>query len=173
MAIEVWVGMGSNLEDRAAHLRFGLKKLSTLGDIRSVSQLYESRAWGNTDQPAFYNAVCLLHIDAAEAVTFLGELKGIEKAAGRKDGASRWEPRPLDLDILYWGNLVINTEILRIPHALMAQRRFVLEPLAELAPDLRHPVSGLTTLEMLNVCRDTGEVLRLGEFNLVEHVLGA
>lgn len=164
MIPEVWVSLGSNLGDRRAHLHFGLKRIADLGSISRVSSIYETEPWGKKDQPAFLNAVCSLFPSAADPEGFWGALKVIEQNAGRTV-TERWGPRILDLDLLFWGRLVVNTDSLTIPHPHIAERRFVLIPLAELEPDLMHPVSGITVRQMLDECGDCGEVTPRGKFS--------
>jgi 2-amino-4-hydroxy-6-hydroxymethyldihydropteridine diphosphokinase len=130
----VYLGLGSNLGDRAAHLRAALAALGRLPGtaVRRVSALYESAPWGVTDQPAFLNAV-------AEVTTgltpheLLRSVKVIEQEAGRQTGP-RWGPRPLDIDLLLYDDLVMDSPDLVIPHPRLAERRFVLAPLCDLRP---------------------------------------
>ena len=169
MSPEVFIGLGSNLGDRAAFLRFGLVRLARIGTITLVSAVYETQAWGKTDQPDFLNAVCSLHTGTGDPVSLLGALKEIEAAVGRKSSGQRWGARPLDLDILFWGSLVLESEQLTIPHPGIAERRIVLEPLVEIAPDLRHPTVSSTVREMLQQCTDQGQVIRLGNLGKGEY----
>ena len=133
----VYIGAGANLGDRLANLRLGLRRLGRLGEVVAVSSLYETAPVGVTAQPAFFNAVCALETRfGLEAL--LAELKQIEWCAGRRPGP-RWGPRPLDLDILVSGDERIETPHLQVPHPRLAERAFVLVPLAELAPGLVVP----------------------------------
>jgi 2-amino-4-hydroxy-6-hydroxymethyldihydropteridine diphosphokinase len=156
--------MGSNLGDRESWLRFGLQHLRALGRIQCLSSLYETDPWGKSDQAHFLNAVCSLFSAVNDPLVFLQSLKAIEAEAGR-ESTERWGPRTLDLDLLFWGDQIITTPELIIPHPQIAQRRFVLLPLAEIAPDLKHPVNGFTIKEMLSACPDQGAVQIVGSFN--------
>lgn len=144
----VYLGLGSNLGDRKAHLDAALKALTPDG----VSTFIETPALlapgDTTAQPAYLNAVCALETMLTPRELMLW-LRDLELEAGREKDRARWQPRPLDLDILLFGDLVIDEPDLKVPHPEMHKRRFVLEPLAELAPNARHPVLDLTVAELL------------------------
>ncbi len=131
--VEVAIALGGNLGDRHAHLRRGVAALPPAVLVRRLSPLYESAPWGVSDQPAFLNAV-LLAETALAPLALLDCLKAIERAAGREQGPL-WGPRPLDLDILLYGDAIIREERLTVPHPRMAERNFVLRPLADLDRD--------------------------------------
>ena len=134
----VFLGLGSNLGDRLAHLRAALKALEPAYHIERLSSVYETAPQLVTDQPAFYNLVCAgrTSLTPADMLRFLKEL---EARLGRQ-WRYRYGPREIDLDILLYGDLIMETEDLTIPHPRLAERAFVLVPLAEIAPDLLHPV---------------------------------
>ena len=141
----VYLGLGSNEGDRRANLRAALAALARLGTIDSLSNVYESEAVGVTDQPRFWNLVVRLRTELAPEA-LLAELKRIERELGRVEGP-RWGPRPIDLDILLYGDVVQETPDLEIPHPRMMERAFVLRPLTELDPSLRHPRTGVPIVQ--------------------------
>ena len=154
----VWVGLGTNLGDRASILgsaRAALEVLATAGLV--ASPVYETEPWGLPDQPAFFNQVVGLNTDLAPHA-LLTELQRIEGRAGRIRDRARWGPRSLDLDLLCWPNLVLDTPTLALPHPRLTERRFVLAPLADVAPSLQIPGLGATVAELLARCPDGGSV---------------
>lgn len=142
-----YIALGSNLGNRAANLRTAVERMSARLVVRRESHLYETAPWGYTDQPAFLNM-------AIEAATSLGPeallafLKNIEKEMGR-EATFRNGPRLIDLDILFYDELVLDTPPLEIPHPRLHERAFVLVPMADLAPELVHPRLGETILQLL------------------------
>jgi 2-amino-4-hydroxy-6-hydroxymethyldihydropteridine diphosphokinase len=146
-AVEVVLAVGSNVGDRAENLRRGLRALSPQVSIERVSSLYETAPWGVADQPEFLNAV-LTAMTALEPLDLLGLVKHIEADVGRTSGV-RWGPRVLDIDILYYGDLVFDHPSLQIPHLRIAERPFVLVPLTEIAGSRTDPRSGVTVRRML------------------------
>jgi len=144
----VYLGLGSNLGDRLAHLMTALESLDESGlAVSALSQLYESEPWGVIDQPCFLNAACAIETEH-DPHALLALLKAIERAMGRVDGV-RYGPRPIDLDILLYGEECIDTPSLTVPHPAMLERAFVLVPLADIASVVRHPGTGLTIGEHL------------------------
>jgi 2-amino-4-hydroxy-6-hydroxymethyldihydropteridine diphosphokinase len=140
---EAAIGLGSNVGDRLGFLRSSAALIAKLaGTIRAKSDVYESEPWGVADQPKFLNACVVLETELSP-FSLLEELKNIEAHAGRVD-RGRWGPREIDLDIIFYGDLIIDGPVLRIPHAFAAQRNFVVIPLSEIAPDLTHPEDGRT-----------------------------
>lgn len=137
MRHDVYLGLGSNLGDRAAYLVFALGRLARLGGLCAISSLYRTAPQGGPVQPDYFNLVACLTTDY-EPHALLGETQTIERAAGR-ERRERFGPRTLDIDILLWGSLELTDAALAIPHPRLAERRFVLEPLCEVAPDLRMP----------------------------------
>lgn len=141
-----FVGLGGNLGDAAANLREAFAALGSLPDTRlsRASRLYRTPAWGVTAQPDFINAVAMIET-ALAPLALLQHLLRIERDAGRHrlaDGSDRWGPRTLDLDLLLYGDQVIDTHDLTVPHPHLHERAFVLVPLLEIAPDARIPGHG-------------------------------
>jgi len=144
----VYLGLGSNLGDREANLRQALERLEAAGiRVTRRSSLYETEPLELRDQPWFLNAVVEVETDLFPR-QLLSCLQNIEREMGRRRVTPKG-PRNIDIDILFYGRSVIETAELQTPHPGIAQRRFVLEPLSEIAPELRHPVNGKTAREML------------------------
>ncbi|MGO4220658.1 2-amino-4-hydroxy-6-hydroxymethyldihydropteridine diphosphokinase [Lysobacter sp. TAF61] len=146
MSVIAFVGLGSNLGDSAACLRAALVALGTIDATRVVeaSRLYRTPAWGVTAQPDFLNAVAMLET-ARTPQQLLAELLAIEREAGRNrlaDGSDRWGPRTLDLDLLLYGDAVVDEPGLRVPHPHLHERAFALVPLLEIAADAVIPGVG-------------------------------
>ena len=149
--------IGGNLGDRAAYLAEAVNQISAqCGRVISTSSIYETAAWGNVNQPAFYNqAVKLVTILSPEAL--IERLLAIENEMGRVR-TEKYGPRTIDLDILMINDIVLNTPALTIPHPQMHNRRFALLPLHEIAPALHHPVFNKTIHDLLLNCLDTLDV---------------
>jgi 2-amino-4-hydroxy-6-hydroxymethyldihydropteridine diphosphokinase len=151
------IALGSNLEsrfgDREANLREAVRRIGALGDVRAVSSFYDTEPVGYLAQPRFLNGALVLETKL-EPVALMRDLLGVERAMGRERvGAVAKGPRVIDLDLLLYGDVVLATEELTLPHPEMQERRFVLEPLAEIAPEWVHPVVGATVQEMLERLR--------------------
>jgi 2-amino-4-hydroxy-6-hydroxymethyldihydropteridine diphosphokinase len=151
-----YIGLGANLGDRAATLREAARRLGELGAITAVSSFYETEPVGSREQPSFLNAVIALETDLPPAALF-DALLAIERDLGRVR-SFRNAPRTLDLDILLQDDLVMDTPELTLPHPRMHERAFVLAPLAEIAPDVRHPVFGSSAAELLAALPDQSGV---------------
>ncbi len=144
----VYLGLGANLGDRLANLQRAIQALPPAVKVVRASSIYETEPWGYHDQPAFLNQVLEGSTDLSPG-DLLQHLKGIERELGRQP-TFRYGPRLVDLDILLYGDQVVDLPELAIPHPRLAERAFVLVPLAELAPDLRHPASRQTVRAMLS-----------------------
>lgn len=158
----VYLSLGSNLGDREATLRRALDALAAAGvALRHVSSIYETEPRDLLDQPWFLNLVAECETDLFPR-QLLTRTQRVEQDLGRQRVIAKG-PRTIDIDILLFGNSVVRTEGLTIPHPRLDERRFVLEPLAELAPDLRHPVSRRTVRELLGGVMDQ-RIRKLGGF---------
>ncbi len=139
-----FVGLGGNIGDAAATLRAAIDDLDALSDTRllRVSRLYRTPAWGNEDQPDFVNAVAMLETQLAPHA-LLEHLLAIERIHGRSRGADqRWGPRTIDLDLLLYGEAIIDEPGFHVPHPRLHLRAFALRPLLEVAPDITIPGIG-------------------------------
>jgi 2-amino-4-hydroxy-6-hydroxymethyldihydropteridine diphosphokinase len=150
------VALGSNLEsrfgDRRANLLEAVRRVGKLGEVRSISSFYETEPVGFVAQPRFLNGALVLET-ALEPGALMRGLLGVEQAMGRERGVANG-PRVIDLDLLLYGDVVMETEELTLPHPEMQERRFVLEPLAEIAPGMVHPALGVTVGELFRLIAD-------------------
>ena len=152
-AVIAYLLLGSNIGDRAAHLQQARKALAAAaGKLVAVSSLYETAAWGLEDQPAFLNQALAVRT-ALSAPALLAACLATEQQAGR-ERLQRWGARTLDVDILLYGQEIIATPTLIVPHPALPARRFALLPLAQIAPHLVHPQLHQTVAELLAACPD-------------------
>ena len=152
--------LGSNLGDRLSYLEQAKQLMAVeCGIITNQSSIYETAAWGITEQPSFYNQVIVLQTDLTPD-TLMQSLLNIEEKIGRKR-LIKYGPRIIDLDILLIESVILNTPLLTLPHPFLHERRFALLPLAEVAPLLLHPTIEKNISELLADCNDTLEVIKL------------
>ena len=158
--VRAFLLLGSNLGNRKNILRKGLKSIiDRIGPAFKSSSVYQTAPWGKTDQGAFLNQVVELATTLTPA-QLLKIIQSIEEEAGRTR-SEQWGPRTLDIDILFYGNQIIRESDLIIPHPGIESRKFTLVPMNEIAPNLKHPVSGKTVKELLEECRDDSEILNV------------
>jgi len=149
--------LGSNQGDREYFLNEATQRISQLaGEVIKKSAVYETAAWGLEDQAAFLNQVVQISTPLSPA-DLLTQINKIEKELGRVREV-KWAARVIDIDILYYGDVILQTENLVIPHPHLHERRFTLVPLVELAPDFVHPVLQQTNKDLLTTCKDQLEV---------------
>ena len=155
-----YIGFGSNIGDRLGHIQNAIDTLSKTEGItlKKISSIYKTDPVGYEAQAQFLNGVAAIQTDLPP-LSLLRTLKDIEAVVGRQHRI-RWGPREIDLDILIYGDLCLQTEKLVIPHPEMHLRRFVLAPLAEIAPDLVHPVFQETVQTLLERLEDDKSVLK-------------
>jgi 2-amino-4-hydroxy-6-hydroxymethyldihydropteridine diphosphokinase len=160
-----FIGIGSNLGNRIENCIRAVEEISNFTRITVISSIYETEPVGKEDQPDFIN--CAIEIETSlspfDLLTFL---QSVENVIGR-ERIEKCGPRIIDLDIIFYDNLLTETDKLTIPHPRAHLRRFVLEPLSEIAPDFIHPDLKISVSELLNNLRDMKRVVRVGEFSTV------
>ena len=156
-AVTVYLGLGSNLGDRQENLKKAMEFLAQRLRMGKVSAIYDTDPLGDTNQPRYLNMVCQAFTMLAPE-GLLALVKGVESKMGRKGKSGA--PRSIDIDILLYGNLVMTTPDLTIPHPRIRERAFVLVPLAEIDPDLVHPVKNKTIKELQAGLKEVQGVFR-------------
>jgi 2-amino-4-hydroxy-6-hydroxymethyldihydropteridine diphosphokinase len=152
--------IGGNLGDRQLNLQQAAQLVEeNCGDIISISSVYETAAWGVTNQPSFLNQVLVLNTEL-ESEELMHRLLAVEKELGRIR-EEKMGPRTIDIDILLIDDLILHTDHLTVPHPSLHQRRFALTPLAEVAPTKKHPILNKTIAELLTDCPDTLAVTKI------------
>ena len=154
-----YILLGGNQGNRLKNLEDARTSIARLGEIVEASGIYQTAAWGKTDQPDFLNQVIVLKTKLPPA-ELMNALLGIETGMGRQR-KEKYDPRTIDLDILYYGERVVDQPGLSIPHPRIPERRFVLEPLNEIAPNFVHPVLMVTNHQLLADCSDRLPVEKL------------
>lgn len=142
----VFLGLGTNLGQRRLNLKRAVAGLAAGMRITAVSPVYETPPWGVTEQPPFLN-MCLAARTTLSPPALLAFAKNLEIEMGRKP-AERWGPRLIDIDLLFYDNLIVSDGTIAVPHPRLHERAFVLAPLADIGPDFVHPLRGLTVTQM-------------------------
>jgi 2-amino-4-hydroxy-6-hydroxymethyldihydropteridine diphosphokinase len=160
MPVLAYLSLGSNVGDREAQMQDAQKRLGSAGRVAAVSSLYETEPVEFTQQPWFLNCVVALETSQSPQ-ELMASILGIEEQMGRRRTQKKG-PRTIDIDILLFGDTVLDSPKVTIPHPAMHQRRFVLEPLAEIAPHVRHAVLKRTVRELLDALPEGQTVRRIG-----------
>ncbi len=156
------LGLGANLDEPVSRLEEAVRAIADFAEIEAVSSIYRSEPVGFADQPDFYNIVCR-GSSPLSPPDLLARVMTVESGMGRRR-TRRNGPRVIDIDILAFADVVLETPDLIVPHPRMAAREFVLVPLIEIAPEWRHPVTGLTAADMLAKLGSRRWVERVGPF---------
>jgi 2-amino-4-hydroxy-6-hydroxymethyldihydropteridine diphosphokinase len=155
---DLYLLLGSNLGNRLLNIRNAIALINNeIGSIDVTSGFYETDPWGNSNQDKFLNQVVKLSSNQAPLI-LLEKILSIEQKLGRVRNGEQYSARTIDIDILFYGELILSSDILQIPHPRLQLRRFVLIPLNEIAPDLIHPVTGKSISRILKCCPDKLEV---------------
>ncbi len=155
-----FLSLGSNLNFPLKNLTQAIKLIQKQPiKITAYSAVYQTKAWGNTQQDDFLNAVIEVKTDY-NAPCLLHELLRIEEQMGRVRNGQTWMPRIIDIDILYFNDSILHTVDLVIPHPYIAQRKFTLVPLNDVAPDYLHPILQVQNKQLLELCSDQGKVIK-------------
>lgn len=157
---DVFLLLGSNLGERQALLKQAISHIEgAIAPVTKVSSVYETQSWGKTDEPDYLNQVVMLQTEIP-AQSVLEKILHIEHEMGR-ERRERWGARVIDIDILFYGNEVLEQPGLHVPHPRLHQRRFTLEPLAEIAPNVIHPVLNKTISQLKSLLEDNLIVKKL------------
>ncbi len=158
---KLFLCLGGNLGNKAEIFADTLQRIKNrMGQVQSLSSIYASPAWGFESENEFWNRVVVVET-CLSPLFVLEEIRIIENHYGRKRESRSYSSRKMDIDILFYDNLVMRSDELTIPHPLMEQRNFVLVPLLEVAPEFVHPVSGKTIAEIFRSCTDRSEIHRI------------
>jgi 2-amino-4-hydroxy-6-hydroxymethyldihydropteridine diphosphokinase len=160
--MKTYLSLGSNIDDREYNIEDALDRIvENIGGVKTASSYYETEPWGFQADERFLNIAVEVETDLSPD-DLMETITRIENRMGRiRDEKVKYTSRIIDIDILLYGDMVINQENLTVPHPRMHERNFVLGPMDEIAPDLVHPVFEITISELLDTCSDTGEIKKL------------
>jgi len=156
---DVYLSLGSNIDDREKNIINAIKLLGKILTIKKVSSIYETEPVGFKEQKYFYNLVLKVFTDLTP-FELLQSVEQIENKLGKKI-KRRWGPRSIDIDILYYGNEIIESEELTVPHPLINERRFVLVPMSEIAEEFVCPKTNLKVSDILKNCKNEESVIKI------------
>ncbi len=157
----IFMGIGGNLGDKQLNFeKVYLLIEKELGRIVQKSSVYETPPWGFSAKENFWNQVVLIET-LMEPEELLAGINQVENSFGRKRQTGNYRSREMDIDVIYFDDRIINTEVLIIPHPLLAQRLFVLVPLVEIAPDFQHPVLKQSNQQLLESCSDASKIKKI------------
>ena len=163
---KVYLSLGGNLGDKPSNFKKTLEfTQKELGTPVKISSVYETPPWGFRAREKFWNQVIMIETQKSPE-ELLNKIQAIEKQFNRKRTPGIYLSREMDIDILYYDELSMMSDKLVIPHPQIEHRKFVLVPLTEIAPDLKHPISGLTSLKMLEDCRDECVIVKVHEMDM-------
>lgn len=158
---QIYLSLGSNLGDRKHHLGKAVRLIADrIGKVESISGYYKSEPWGYSSENSFLNCCLSLNTSLSPFVV-LDQVLEIEKEMGREREGTGYSDRTIDIDLLLFGEYQLEHERLTLPHPSMGDRRFVLAPLAQIAPGLIHPLTRITISDMLERCPDRSQVMRM------------
>jgi 2-amino-4-hydroxy-6-hydroxymethyldihydropteridine diphosphokinase len=160
MLRQIYLCIGGNLGELEANLEEAIGFIDfNFGDVLAVSSVYESEPWGMTDVPNFLNQVVHIQSELTNE-ELLAEIAELEEFFGRERSANGYVSREMDVDVLFIDEEIVESESFQVPHPRIAERRFVLEPLVEIASEVVHPILKLSVAELLKACKDPGRVTR-------------
>jgi 2-amino-4-hydroxy-6-hydroxymethyldihydropteridine diphosphokinase len=156
----VFLGIGTNLGDREINLEAAVARINEfIGPVLNSSSVYETEPWGFNSKDEFLNMAVKVETELTPS-GLLGRILMIESLMGRVRNQEQYSSRLIDIDILFYDEMIVDEESLKIPHQLLHKRKFVLAPMCEIAPELTHPVLKKTIAELLELCEDTSNVKR-------------
>lgn len=167
---KVYLGLGGNIGNKQKNFEEVYKAIqNNLGKIEKSSSVYESPPWGFQSKDTFWNSVIKISTSLS-ATEILNRIHSIEALFGRKRNKAKYASREMDIDILYYDDIYLETETLTVPHPGIQLRKFVLVPLTEIAPNLKHPLLRLTSIEMLENCKDESIIKKINHLSFLTNM---